>query len=666
MIDRIVGLAENLNPVALIGAGGIGKTSVALNVLHHDRIKRRFGDNRRFIRCDQFTASCPNFLSRLSKVTGAGVDNPENLASLRPFLSSKATLIILDNAESILDPQVTDAQEIYATVEELSRLENVCVCITSRISTIPPDCKPIDVPTLSIGAARQAFYRIYKNGERSDLADNILDQLAFHPLSITLLATVGQHSRWGTDRLGLEWETRRTSMLHTGHNRSLAAAIELSLASPTFQELGVEAREFLGVIAFFPQGVDEKNLTWLFPTIPDGASMVDKFCILSLTYRSGGFVTMLAPLRDYLTPKQPKSCSLLRTTKECYFTRLSVKVDLDQPNFREARWIISEDVNAEHLLDVFVTTGEDSDDIWEACIGFMKHLYWHKKRLTVLKPEIEKLPDDHQHKPDCLLWLSQLFSSIGNYAACKRLLSQALNIERGRGRVSRVSLLLYDLSDANRYLGLLQEGIQQVKESLEICKRLGDPTGEASCLIRLAFLLEEDKQFDAAEEAAASVIRLVPGEGNQLEVCQSHRILGIVYRSKGEVEKAIHHCHVALEIASSFDWHGELFCTHYTLAGLFQDESRFDDAYSHLEHAKSLAVNDPYKMGRAVGLQAGVLCMQHEFKEARLGARSARDIYKKLGAAKDVERCREFLRDIQVELDSSLASGQSSNGGELL
>ena len=78
---------------------------------------------------------------------------------------------MLDNAESILDPRGTDALEVYAMVEELSRLQNVWLLITSRIFAIPSDCRTLDIPTLSIEATRVAFYHIYKDDARANLVD---------------------------------------------------------------------------------------------------------------------------------------------------------------------------------------------------------------------------------------------------------------------------------------------------------------------------------------------------------------------------------------------------------------------------------------------------------------------------------------------------------------
>ena len=654
LIEKIVGLAEDLTPIALIGVGGIGKTSIALTVLHHDRIRRRFGDNRRFIRCDQFTPSYAHFLSRLAKVIGAGIENPEDLASLRPFLSSKEVFLVLDNAESILDPQGTDAQEIYAAVEELSQLDNICLCITSRISTIPADCETLDIPTLSIEAARDTFYRIYKNGERSDLVDNILDQLDFHPLSVTLLATVAHHSKWDMNRLTREWGRRRTGVLQTEHNKSLAATIELSLASAMFQELGADTRALLEVIAFFPQGVNENNVDWLFPTTSDRTNVFDKFCMLSLTHRSNGFITMLAPLRDYLSPKDPKSSSLLLMTKECYFARMSVDIDPNDPNFRETQWITSEDVNVEHLLDVFTAIDPNSDSVWDACAHFIQHLIWHKNRLVNLQPKIEGLPDDHRFKPDCLFELSRLLFLVGSFVECKRLLILTLKLWRERGDDYAVARVLEQLSDTHRSMGLFKEGIQQAKEALEIYERLDETTKQAGCLVSFALLLLDDKQLDAAEEAASRAIGLLSEEDEPFQVCESHLVLGKIYQSKGDTKEAIRHFEAALGIASSFNWHDRLFWSHLSLGWLFCEEGRFDDAHAHVEHAKSHTIDNTYNLTLTMELQAVVWYRERRLEEASSEALRAADVYEKLGATEAMEECRKLAQRIQGELDTRL------------
>ena len=593
-------------------------------------------------------------------------------------------IITLDNAESILDPQGVNAREIFAVVEELSQFNNICLCITSRITTIPPDCRRLDVPTLSMDAAHSTFYRIYHNDERPDLIDNILEQLDFHPLSVTLLATVAYHNKWDAPRLAREWEQRQTDVLQTEHNNSLAATIELSLASPMFRALGSDARNLLGVVAFFPQGVCENNLDWLFsrrntfsglfstisdrlfPTTSERKKTLDKLCVLSLTYRNNGFITMLAPLRDYFCPKNPKKSPLLRTVKKRYFHRLSVIPDPDYPDFGETRWITSEDVNVEHLLDTFTSIDANSDKVWDACADFMAHIYWHKPRLVVLGPKIEGLPDDHPSKSECLFEFSRLFDRVGNHTEYKRLLTHTLQLGREQRDDIWVAGTLTGLADANRIMGHREEGIKQAKEALEIFERLRITGGQAECLHYLAWLLYDDKQFEAAEEAASCTINLILEKGNQYLVCGSHRILGDIYCSKGEPEKAICHFEVALGIASYFDWHDELCLVHSSLAGLFLDEDKFDDAHAHIERAKSHAVNDAYSLGLAMRLQARVWYKQGRLEEARSEALRALDDFEKLGATRDAEGCRKILRDIQKKPNSPVVPGQPDFNCELL
>jgi tetratricopeptide (TPR) repeat protein len=178
------------------------------------------------------------------------------------------------------------------------------------------------------------------------------------------------------------------------------------------------------------------------------------------------------------------------------------------------------------------------------------------------------LRDDHRSKPECLLELSQLFRSVGNYTENKQLRVHSLKPRREGGCGNLIAQTLMFLA----------------------C---------ATDLIR-----GSDSQLGAAEGAASQAIGLFTDLGEQFEVCQGYLILGIVCHSKGKIEEAITHFEAAIGIVSSFNYHAQLFWNGYSLVDLFFDEERFDEAHVHVERAKSHAVDDAFLLGRGMKLQA--------------------------------------------------------------
>lgn len=167
-----------------------------------------------------------------------------------------------------------------------------------------------------------------------------------------------------------------------------------------FANLGPNACSVL--IASLPQGIYVGKLERGSPTVPSAQKVVDGPNILLLNDRRNSFVKTLPLLRDHLCPRDPSlSSPPPLTTRNQYLSRLDL-VERDHtssdPGFDGTRWIISEDVNTEHLIDIFTSVVTGSEVIRDGYADFLNHIYWHKSRAVTLGPEIEELADSHPVK----------------------------------------------------------------------------------------------------------------------------------------------------------------------------------------------------------------------------------------------------------------------------
>ncbi|KAJ7192658.1 hypothetical protein GGX14DRAFT_528349 [Mycena pura] len=88
--------------IAVLGAGGMGKTSLARAVLHHPDISLKYGEYRIFVACDGVSTAA-ELVALIGNYQGLELGkNPAQI--IRHFASRPPTLLILDNLETAWEP----------------------------------------------------------------------------------------------------------------------------------------------------------------------------------------------------------------------------------------------------------------------------------------------------------------------------------------------------------------------------------------------------------------------------------------------------------------------------------------------------------------------------------------------------------------------------------
>ncbi|KAF8155283.1 hypothetical protein K438DRAFT_355284 [Mycena galopus ATCC 62051] len=324
-LDSVLKLLNQVSPrIAILGGGGMGKTSLAKAVLLHPDTSSKF-EHRFFVSAEAATSSI-----ELAALVGLhiGLNPGQDLTKfvVRYFTMKQSCLLILDNLETVWEP-IQSRNGIEEFLSLLSEVEHLALMITMRGAERPAKVQwthPCLLPLqpLSDDAARQTFMDITDNSNTYEEVTQLLEFTDNMPLAVDLMAHLVDYE--GFSNVLERWEAEKTSLLSVGFDRqsSLDASIRLSLSS---SRLTSGSKELLSLLAILPNGLSEAELVESHLGIPNILSCKAALQATSLIYRDGNKrFLLLMPVREYIQQFMPVSECHIQTIRKTFYVLLRI------------------------------------------------------------------------------------------------------------------------------------------------------------------------------------------------------------------------------------------------------------------------------------------------------------------------------------------------------
>ncbi len=508
-------LASPPQPVAVLGAPGIGKSAVCLAALHDGRVAERFGERRWFVRCDG-AASAGALRSGLAAELGV---TAEGLAGTQgrvcAALGERPGMVVLDNFET---PWTADPLPVEELLRTIAAIPQVGVAITSRGTARPAGLRWADfamVSPLPLAEARRLFLAVAGPAFAADpRLDELLAQLDGVPLAVQLMGYAAQGQPLG--EVAERWQTERTEMLARlgGASRELSVAVSME-ASITAPLMTAPGRRLLSLLGVLPDGIDREDLAVLLPGGRLAAAAVLRQ--LGLAYGEGDRLRTLAPVREHVAAAHlPEPADLDRAVG--HYARLAATAGV-QVGRSEGAWAAARlQADIGNIAAMLARAAADGpiDELADGFYGLAR--YWRYSGFT--QPALAKIAEQAIAAHGTAFQQAQTWRALGDIALARS------DHDASRAQYER-ALPLYQqvgdvLGEANyiRRLGDIafarsdHDGARaQCEKALSLYGRLGDVLGEANCITRLGDVDLARSDHDGARahyERALGLYQAIP------------------------------------------------------------------------------------------------------------------------------------------------------------
>ncbi|KAJ7794982.1 P-loop containing nucleoside triphosphate hydrolase protein [Mycena olivaceomarginata] len=304
--------------VAILGPGGMGKTSLAVAALHSPKVLDKY-PTRHFIPCDSAQTNGVLFATIASHL---GLDASRGSARhiAHHLTMQPPCLLVLDNFETPWEP-VDGRAKVEELLALLADVSHVGLLITMRGAERPSKVqwtRPFLPPLrpLSPTAAHQTFIEIADEIHDVLEVDQLLEITDNIPLAVQLVANVAASE--GCQATLERWKIESTSLFSAGYDKqsNLEISIKLSLTSPRIASLP-HAVDLLSLMSLLSDGISDADLVQSKPPIPEILKCKATLVRTSLAYVDhAGRLKVLAPIRDYIRISRPPSPQLVQPLRK--------------------------------------------------------------------------------------------------------------------------------------------------------------------------------------------------------------------------------------------------------------------------------------------------------------------------------------------------------------